>query len=248
MKRWYIAWIVCWLTTQVWAEVRVVYHLSDGVAQASRAMNNIRNHLDADPTVKIVVVAHGAGLDFLLDGATGSNGQPFAGTIADLANKGVRFAACNNTLQTRNISRDRLFPRAWPRWRDCSRESSLSIFDLEWVLFDFSMGVRMLNKPLIMRTAALALVCVASFSAKAQAPDPLQVRSWAAGCANCHGTNGQAQPGMVSLAGVSQDDIVRKMQDYKAGRLPATLMHQLSKGYSDEQIVAIAGYFAAQKK
>ena len=53
---------------------------------------------------------------------------------------------------------------------------------------------------------------------------------------------------MVSLAGVSQDDIVRKMQDYKAGRLPATLMHQLSKGYSDEQIQAIAGYFAAQKK
>ena len=108
MKRWYIAWIVCWFTTQVWAEVRVVYHLSDGVAQASRAMNNIRNHLTADPTVKIVVVAHGAGLDFLLDGATGSNGQPFAGAIADLANKGVRFAACNNTLQTRNISRDRL--------------------------------------------------------------------------------------------------------------------------------------------
>ena len=54
--------------------------------------------------------------------------------------------------------------------------------------------------------------------------------------------------GHVSLAGVSQDDIVRKMQDYKAGRLPATLMHQLSKGYSDEQIQAIAGYFAAQKK
>ena len=63
MKRWCIAWIVCWLTTQVWAEVRVVYHLSDGVAQASRAMNNIRNHLTADPTVKIVVVAHGAGLE-----------------------------------------------------------------------------------------------------------------------------------------------------------------------------------------
>jgi cytochrome c553 len=124
----------------------------------------------------------------------------------------------------------------------------LSIFDLEWVLFDFSMGVRMLNKPLIMRTAVMALVCVASLSAQAQTPDPLQVRSWAAGCANCHGTNGQAQPGMVSLAGVSQDDIVRKMQDYKAGRLPATLMHQLSKGYSDEQIQAIAGYFAAQKK
>jgi cytochrome c553 len=59
---------------------------------------------------------------------------------------------------------------------------------------------------------------------------------------------GQAQPGMPSLAGQSKDELVRKMQDYKAGRLPATLMHQLAKGYTDEQIEAIAAYFAAQKK
>jgi len=89
---------------------------------------------------------------------------------------------------------------------------------------------------------------VTASASQAQALPPLQVRSWAAGCANCHGTNGQAQPGMESLAGVSQEDIVKKMQDFKAGRRPATLMHQLAKGYSDEQIQAIAAYFAAQKK
>lgn len=83
---------------------------------------------------------------------------------------------------------------------------------------------------------------------QAQAPDPLQVRSWAASCANCHGTDGRAQPGMASLAGASKDDMVKKMLDFKAGRQPATLMHQLAKGYSDEQIEAIAAYFAAQKK
>jgi cytochrome c553 len=88
----------------------------------------------------------------------------------------------------------------------------------------------------------------AAASAQAQAPDPLQVRSWAASCANCHGTNGRAQPGMESLAGVAKEDIAKKMLDYKAGRRPATVMHQLAKGYSDEQIEAIAGYFAAQKK
>ena len=103
-------------------------------------------------------------------------------------------------------------------------------------------------KPAMVQSGLVAMVFAASFSAQAQAPDPLQVRSWAAGCANCHGTNGQAQPGMESLAGVSQEDIVRKMQDYKTGRRPATLMHQLSKGYSDEQIQAIAAYFAAQTK
>jgi hypothetical protein len=58
----------------------------------------------------------------------------------------------------------------------------------------------------------------------------------------------QWPPGMESLAGVSQEDIVKKMQDYKTGRRPATLMHQISKGYSDDQIQAIAAYFAAQKK
>ena len=92
---------------------------------------------------------------------------------------------------------------------------------------------------------ALALLAGASL---AQAQDALQARSWAASCANCHGTDGRAQPGMESLAGVSKDDIVKKMQDFKAGRKPATIMHQLAKGYSDEQIIAIAGYFAAQKK
>lgn len=79
-------------------------------------------------------------------------------------------------------------------------------------------------------------------------PDPLQVRSWAAGCANCHGTQGRAEPGTVSLAGVNPVDLVKSMQDFKSGKRPATVMHQLAKGYSDEQISAIASYFAAQKK
>ena len=82
----------------------------------------------------------------------------------------------------------------------------------------------------------------------AQAQDALQVRSWAAACSNCHGTNGHAQPGMEALAGANKDEIVKKMLDFKTGRKPATIMHQLAKGYSDEQIAAIAAYFAAQKK
>lgn len=95
---------------------------------------------------------------------------------------------------------------------------------------------------------ASALCFSASFS-QAQSADSAQIRSWAASCAACHGTNGQAQPGMAALAGVPQELIVQKMIDYKAGRTPAaTVMHQLSKGYSDEQITAIAAYFASQKK
>lgn len=94
---------------------------------------------------------------------------------------------------------------------------------------------------------ALALPAIGS-QAQAQAPDPLQVRSWAGGCSNCHGTNGNAQAGSAVLAGMDRDAIVRKMMDFKSGRQGATVMHQLSKGYTDEQIAAIAAYFAAQKR
>ena len=94
---------------------------------------------------------------------------------------------------------------------------------------------------------ATALLTAAGLS-QAQAPDAAQVRSWAASCSACHGTDGRAQPGMESLAGANKDDMVKKMLDFKAGRKPATIMHQLAKGYSDEQIAAIAAYFAAQKK
>jgi cytochrome c553 len=95
----------------------------------------------------------------------------------------------------------------------------------------------------------LTATALMALSGLAQAQtDALQVRSWAASCAACHGTDGRAQPGMESLAGANMDEMVKKMLDFKAGRKPATIMHQLSKGYSDEQIVAIAGYFAAQKK
>lgn len=100
-----------------------------------------------------------------------------------------------------------------------------------------------------MRTSRLLLgLVLASAAGLTMAQDALQVRSWAASCANCHGTNGVAQPGMEPLAGLRKEDIASKMLDFKNGRKPATVMHQLAKGYSDEQIQAIAAYFAAQKK
>jgi intracellular sulfur oxidation DsrE/DsrF family protein len=88
------------------APIKVVYHMSEGIPQASRAMNNIRNHLNADPTVKIVVVAHGLGIDFLLDGATNQMEMPFAGLIGDLAAQGVEFRVCKNTLNARSLTED----------------------------------------------------------------------------------------------------------------------------------------------
>ena len=100
------------VTSLSWADIKVVYHLSEGIPQASRAIGNIRNHLAADPKVKIVVVAHGLGIDFLLDGAVNQMDQAFAGGVSDLANKGVEFRVCNNTLVARKISTDKLLMEA----------------------------------------------------------------------------------------------------------------------------------------
>jgi cytochrome c553 len=94
--------------------------------------------------------------------------------------------------------------------------------------------------------ALLALACAAG-GAQAQQADTGVARAIAANCANCHGTNGVSQGGVPSLAGQSKADLVRKMQDFKAGRTPSTIMTQLAKGYTDEQIDLAATFFAAQK-
>lgn len=92
--------------------IKVVYHMSEGIPQASRAINNIRNHLNADPDVKIVVVAHGLGIDFLLEGATNQMEQPFAGGIGELAGRGVEFRVCNNTLVARKLDASKVVMEA----------------------------------------------------------------------------------------------------------------------------------------
>lgn len=92
--------------------VKVVYHVNEGVQQASRAIGNIRNHLSADPTAKIVVVTHGPGIDFLLDGAENMAGAKFSGAIGELASKGVEFRVCNNTLVSRKIPKDQVVMEA----------------------------------------------------------------------------------------------------------------------------------------
>lgn len=94
--------------------VKVVYHVSDGIDQASKAMANIRNHLRAEPDTKIVVVANGDGIRFLLAGAKERNGRPFDAAVAALAQKGVEFRICRNTLEAHGIPESDVLPEAKP--------------------------------------------------------------------------------------------------------------------------------------
>lgn len=95
---------------------------------------------------------------------------------------------------------------------------------------------------ILLYAAALA----AAFAAQAQDSG----RNLAAGCAICHGTEGKPAPGapLIPLAGLPQDHIAAQMRAFRDGRRPATVMHQIAKGYTDPQIDAIAAWFAAQKR
>jgi intracellular sulfur oxidation DsrE/DsrF family protein len=93
-------------------DIKVVYHINTGLETASAALGNIRNHLNADPTAKITVVTHGPGIDFLLEGAKDSKGREFSGAVSELANQGVQFRVCNNTLQTRKIDPNKVLMEA----------------------------------------------------------------------------------------------------------------------------------------
>ena len=95
--------------------------------------------------------------------------------------------------------------------------------------------------------AALLIAAAGTWPA-AYAQDSSAVRGMAATCTHCHGTDGRSVGVTPSLAGVDKGYIAQQMKDYKTGKRPGTIMHQLAKGYTDAQIEQIAAYFAAQKK
>ena len=113
-----------------------------------------------------------------------------------------------------------------------------------------------------MRTilAGLALVAMAAAHAQQPAPpapnfaapnlSPKGVQSMAAACSMCHGTAGRtvANSPVAALAGRPRDEIVQSMAQFKAGTRPATIMHQISRGYSDAEVAALADYFARQPR
>jgi intracellular sulfur oxidation DsrE/DsrF family protein len=85
---------------------RVVYHLSEGTAQASNGLRNINNHLEVNPKAKIVVVTHALGVDFMMKGASDRNGNKYEDLVEQLVQRGVQFDVCEITLRNRKLSRD----------------------------------------------------------------------------------------------------------------------------------------------
>ena len=99
-----------------------------------------------------------------------------------------------------------------------------------------------------MRWIIIVSAALAALPASAQTQS--EARNLAAACAICHGTQGKPAPNapLIPLAGLPRDHIVSQMQAFRDGRRPATVMHQIAKGYSDAEIQAMASWFAGQKR
>ncbi|QGZ40148.1 cytochrome c553 [Pseudoduganella flava] len=95
----------------------------------------------------------------------------------------------------------------------------------------------------------IVVAIVALLAAAAQAaPPPSTGERLAATCTGCHGTNGNpAGTALPALAGQPKEALLASLKAFKEGSRPATIMTQLAKGYTDEQLEQIAAWFAAQK-
>ena len=96
---------------------------------------------------------------------------------------------------------------------------------------------------------ALAVAAALLAAAPVLAQDTT-ARNLASACAICHGTEGRPAAGapVIPLAGLPADHISSQMRAFRDGKRPATVMHQIAKGYNDAQIDAMAAWFAAQKR
>jgi cytochrome c553 len=110
----------------------------------------------------------------------------------------------------------------------------------------------MLQESFMIRSLSALALCLLSGLVQAQTASEVsklnQGRYLAANCANCHGTQGRAEAGFFSLAAYPKEAFVAQMKAFRDGTRPATIMHQLAKGYSDEQIELLADYFSRQSR
>jgi uncharacterized protein len=92
------------------AQDKVIYHFDSGLAQATKGLRNIRNHLEVDSRAKIVVVAHADGVDFLMNGAMDGNKNPYNVAVETLKAQGVTFEVCQITLRNRKLDAKQFVP------------------------------------------------------------------------------------------------------------------------------------------
>jgi sulfide dehydrogenase cytochrome subunit len=80
-------------------------------------------------------------------------------------------------------------------------------------------------------------------------PLPMASAAMLAGqCTGCHGDGGASLgPASPTIGGINQEYFLETMAAFKSGKRHSTVMGRIAKGYTDDEIKAMAGYFAKQK-
>jgi len=88
---------------------KVVYHVNN-VNTAYGALRNVKNHLNAlgDKNIELIVVTHSSGAFAMVDGTKDKKGHTFDATIQKLANRGVKFTICANTIRGKKINKNKI--------------------------------------------------------------------------------------------------------------------------------------------
>ena len=96
------------ICTAALAQDKVVYHIDDAAAQATKGLRNIRNHLDVAPDTRIAVVTHANGVDFLMEGAKDAKNPniDYGSLVSALKARGVTFEVCEITLTNRGLKKE----------------------------------------------------------------------------------------------------------------------------------------------
>ena len=89
--------------------------------------------------------------------------------------------------------------------------------------------------------AAIGIIAIAAVAASAEPP------AGAVSCSGCHPASTRVASPVPRLAGLDRAMIARAMQDFRSGQRPATVMDRIAKGFTDDEIQALAAWFAAQK-
>ena len=90
--------------------------------------------------------------------------------------------------------------------------------------------------------AAIGFVSIAA-AVVASAEPP----AGAASCTGCHPASTRVTSPVLRLAGLDRAATVRAMQDFRSGKRAATVMDRIAKGFTDEEIQAIAAWYATQR-
>lgn len=86
---------------------------------------------------------------------------------------------------------------------------------------------------------------LALLSAGVCAQNPLQLPTpLSLGCSGCHGTYGQALSAMPVLAGRDEAALLEQLRAFREGRRTGTVMHQIARGYTDEELVQLARFYS----